>query len=1066
VRDSLAPFCSVVDTSSSDILWIRLLHPALTSPLFFAVVYIPPSTSPGSPEVDPAERFALFRASVERFLPLGPVVIAGDFNAYTASLDDRVPPPFPLTDPAPPRRSLDTATNAYGTQLLSICADLGLLLLNGRTPGDIPGSLTTRLHTVDYFLCSSSILSAFSSLSIQSQPGFSDHALLTTSFLPPFSSALSASSLPQRSRFRKKLHPDFDFASACETAFSCPLFVSSLSSGTVDSATTTFTSTFSTLLASAYGRAIRSSRPRRLPSQPWFTPALAAQKAALSTAHPSLLPDLRRSFLNACRSARRAYEHSHAVDLVTSLKSNPQRFWRSFSAVDRPRVPLTPTQLHAHFSSLFAAPLGDTPEPPPFTSARSFSTSSSAFLSSPFSPAEVEECLNRMKTGKAADLSGFTVEHLLAALPHVLEPLVILFNRMFFESFPISEASAYLIPLLKKGDPADPNNYRGISIISLLSKVFATLLERRLSSACETCGLRAKGQAGFRTGHRTTDQIFILNHLADQAQTTSESPLFCCFVDFEKAFDKVPRCHLWARLRDLKCPPVFLSALENYYAHVRFCVDTPEGLTDFFPSALGVKQGCPLSPTLFGLYIDYLEEYLDTYEDLPSDYKSLLCRLLFFADDLALLARSQQVLQALLDVLADFCDLTGLRVNVSKTKYMVFHHPTESYPLSLEHFIRKKINGKKPKLSYARLEYSLYLEDIPSVCLRYRGRTVERVSSFRYLGFEFHSTLTASYGAAQLLKSASRAMYALLRLLRRHSITSLSASFDLFHTLVVPIALYASEVWLPYDWSSGSWRNLPLETLHRSFLRRVSGLPHNTPNETLMWELGRYPLYSNALSRFLKYYDHLVSADSSTYLSRALHAAKSERYASLVSDLIRSYSPSFSFLSSAPSLTTVTDKYKDRFRAALTDTFHENFSSHRLYSTYWLTNPVFGYALRLEEHIPSLLFFHRASLLRFHTATHNCPINTGTYYNIARVARYCPSCSLRGTLVVGSEVHYLHDCPAIAQLRASYPNIPFTAALADLFSIELEPTVLRSLGHFFTKLSSHLAAMGPQAKAL
>jgi hypothetical protein len=100
------------------------------------------------------------------------------------------------------------------------------------------------------------------------------------------------------------------------------------------------------------------------------------------------------------------------------------------------------------------------------------------------------------------------------------------------------------------------------------------------------------------------------------------------------------------------------------------------------------------------------------------------------------------------------------------------------------------------------------------------------------------------------------------------------------------------------------------------------------------------------------------------------------------------------------------------------------------------------------------------------TRGNNCPINTGTYYNIDRAARYWPSCSLQGTLVVGSEVHYLHACLATAQLRASYYNIPFTAPLADLFSLGSEPTVLRSLGHFFTKLSRHMAAMGPQAKAL
>jgi hypothetical protein len=180
------------------------------------------------------------------------------------------------------------------------------------------------------------------------------------------------------------------------------------------------------------------------------------------------------------------------------------------------------------------------------------------------------------------------------------------------EGLPPALSHAFLIPLHKKGDKTDPNNYRGIAIITLLSKLYAILLERRLSSALEAARLRAPGQAGFRPDHRTTDQIFVLNQRIEAARATKK-PLFACFVDFSKAFDSIPRDLLWRRLEALKVPPSFLHAIQDYYSNCYYMVRTQDPQDPFtapFASTMGVKQGCPLSPTLFGIYIDHLQEYL------------------------------------------------------------------------------------------------------------------------------------------------------------------------------------------------------------------------------------------------------------------------------------------------------------------------------------------------------------------------------------------------------------------------------------------------------------------------
>ncbi len=86
-------------------------------------------------------------------------------------------------------------------------------------------------------------------------------------------------------------------------------------------------------------------------------------------------------------------------------------------------------------------------------------------------------------------------------------------------------------------------------------------------------------------------------------------------MDLSKAFDTISRPKLWDRLDSMGIRGRRLAALQAYYSNVQECVKSCDGLSDRFISNIGVKQGCPLSPTLFGLYIDALESYMG--EKLP-----------------------------------------------------------------------------------------------------------------------------------------------------------------------------------------------------------------------------------------------------------------------------------------------------------------------------------------------------------------------------------------------------------------------------------------------------------------
>ena len=114
----------------------------------------------------------------------------------------------------------------------------------------------------------------------------------------------------------------------------------------------------------------------------------------------------------------------------------------------------------------------------------------------------------------------------------------------------------------------------------------------------------------------------------------------CYFVDFKKAFDTVPRDKLWRRMEELEIPLQYRATVHRLYEEVKVKIRTSAGISESFRSDIGVKQGYPLSPTLFGLYIDKLEEWLNFQGGDGVRLGEFVIKLLLYADDLVLAAKS------------------------------------------------------------------------------------------------------------------------------------------------------------------------------------------------------------------------------------------------------------------------------------------------------------------------------------------------------------------------------------------------------------------------------------------
>jgi hypothetical protein len=128
------------------------------------------------------------------------------------------------------------------------------------------------------------------------------------------------------------------------------------------------------------------------------------------------------------------------------------------------------------------------------------------------------------------------------------------------------------------------------------------LLDKRITSYLEHHNLRSVYQGGFRPGRGTQEQIFVLNHLIESAMQRKQK-LYCAFVVFRKAFESVRHAHLWERLDAYGVKGNIQQCIQSLYAQSEISVNVNGEHTEFIKVLLGVRQGDPLSPTLFGLLV-------------------------------------------------------------------------------------------------------------------------------------------------------------------------------------------------------------------------------------------------------------------------------------------------------------------------------------------------------------------------------------------------------------------------------------------------------------------------------
>ena len=240
-----------------------------------------------------------------------------------------------------------------------------------------------------------------------------------------------------------------------------------------------------------------------------------------------------------------------------------------------------------------------------------------------------------------------------------------------------------IYPLYKhKGSVNDPDNYRGITLLSCTCKLFTACLNNRLSCYIED-NILGEEQAGFRNRYSTIDHIFVLQTIIEMYQSVHKR-VYCAFIDYKKAFDSLNRNILWQKLLSHDINGKVLNVIKDMYCKAKSCIKKDNFMSDYFPCNIGVRQGDNLSPLLFALFINDFKQYIsgsysginiaDTcYPSLNNDDIVLMkLFVLLYADDTIVLAENETDLQLALYSVYNYCVKYNLTVNTSKTKIIVF----------------------------------------------------------------------------------------------------------------------------------------------------------------------------------------------------------------------------------------------------------------------------------------------------------------------------------------------------------------------------------------------------------
>ena len=445
----------------------------------------------------------------------------------------------------------------------------------------------------------------------------------------------------------------------------------------------------------------------------------------------------------------------------------------------------------------------------------------------PPSKHEIRDAVKKLKGNKAPGPDGIPPEALKADVNTTVEALHKLFTNIWEkEDIPTEWKTGHLVKLPKKGDLGDCGNWRGITLLVLANKVLTRIILERIKRQVDK-KLRQE-QAGFRPERSCGDQIATLRIIVEQSVEWN-SPLYMCFIDFQKAFDSLDRKVIWNLLQHYGVPMKLINIIKALYSDFQCSVIHHGKLSPAFAVTTGVKQGCLLSPIIFTLAIDWIMRQTTRVRNGLQWTPNTQLHDLDFADDIVLLTQAFAHLQEKTSSVQQEASKQGLKINIGKTKSLRVGH---------KHATSLKIG-----------------DDL-----------VEDVSEFKYLG----SLVTQSGGAKEDVEARIRKAqnaFTMLNSVWKSNIIRRKTKLKIFNSNVKSVLLYGAETWLMTEKLRSR-----LQCFVNKCLRKVMRIfwPDWITNRELWSETNQTPIDLQIRQRKWKWIGHTLRKEQCSITRQAL----------------------------------------------------------------------------------------------------------------------------------------------------------------------------------------------------
>ena len=266
-------------------------------------------------------------------------------------------------------------------------------------------------------------------------------------------------------------------------------------------------------------------------------------------------------------------------------------------------------------------------------------------------------------------MDGLAAEHFIYAhsISHVF--LSLLFNYFIVHRYlPSDFMKTLLVPIIKgkTGDSSDKNNYRPIALFTASSKLFEICILEILEMYLVT----HDQQFCFKSKHATDMCIFIVKSII-KYYAEQNTPVYTCFLDSSKAFNRVNHWTLFHKLINCKIPLIIVRLLIFWYQTQLVSIKWGKSTSDYVSISNGVRQGGILSPKLFVLYMNSLtNKPIDCKAGCYIDMQCI--NHVLYADDICLMAPTATAMQCMLDICYNYGLNNDVLFNPLKSVCMLF----------------------------------------------------------------------------------------------------------------------------------------------------------------------------------------------------------------------------------------------------------------------------------------------------------------------------------------------------------------------------------------------------------